>query len=57
MFREANSSLEPWLKKEDEYIYLFAHVVLELDRDTYHDALRSVALMKIYLLRGLNRAE
>lgn len=30
---------------------------MDLDRDLYHDALRSAALMKTRLLQGLDRAE
>lgn len=39
MFRETSSSLEPWLKKEVEYVDLFANDVLKLNHNMYHDTL------------------
>lgn len=43
------------MKKEEEYLNLSVHDLLDLDCDLHHDALRSVALMKVRLLRLLIR--
>lgn len=45
------------MKKEGEYVDLFTYDLMDFDRDLYHDALCSFALMMVRLLRGLNRAE
>lgn len=57
ILREGYSCLEPWLRKEDEYLDLFVRDLTDLDRDIYYDNLYSAALTSVRLQRGLDQVE